>query len=101
MSHLPIKPVDYYLDKLSNKRVLTVGGIAIVVLILFGGKISNLLMGVPYTAAKVGELSEHYADGIIRTATTPFSEDDLAKGLYSTNPFVIPPYQDDYLIPKQ
>lgn len=95
MSHLPIKPVDYYLDKLQNKHVLIVGGIAIIMLILFGPTLSNLLFVHPISAPSAGQYSQHYPDGVLRTATTP-PPDELNPRLYYSAPFVVPPYQETW-----
>jgi hypothetical protein len=95
MSHLPIKPVDHYLDKISNKHVLFVGGIAIILIILFGPTISNILYARgPAGAPAPGQVSDHYPDNVVRTATTP-ENDSLFPRLYGTHPYVIPPYQTE------
>lgn len=94
MSHLPIKPVDHYLDKLQNKHVLFVGGIVIVLLVLCGPWLSDLLLNTtPPGASAPGQYSEHYPDGVLRTATTP-PIDNINPTLYYSAPFVVPPYQE-------
>lgn len=93
MSHLPIKPVDYYLDKINNRHILIVGAVVIVVLFICGPWLSNALMNTtPSSAVAPGQHSQHYPDGILRTATTP-PIDNIAPRLYATNPFVVSPYQ--------
>lgn len=93
MSHLPIKPVDHYLDKLQNKHVLFVGGAVVILLVLCGPWLSDLLLNTtPPGASAPGQYSQHYTDGVLRTATTPPTA-NIDPRLYATAPFVTPPYQ--------
>lgn len=107
MSHLPIKHVDHYLDKISSKHLLFVGGIAIILLFVFGPTMSNLLYGssthVSLATIQPGQTSGHYPDGIVRrpTVDTISPEYTVFPRLYGTAPFVVGPYQDElpYQIP--
>lgn len=107
MSHLPIKEVDYYLDKISSKHVLFVGGAVIILLVVFGPTVSNMLYGtsthVRSAGIVPGRTSDHYLDGIMRTPTVDSisPEYTIFPRLYATAPYVVPPYQDElpYQIP--
>ena len=107
MSHLPIKQVDHYLDKISKQHLLFVGGATIILLVVFGPTVSNLLYGtsthVIANKLQPGQVSGHYPDGIVRipTVDTVSPEYTIFPRLYGTAPYVIAPYQDEmpYQIP--
>ena len=80
MSHLPIQPVDYYLDRIKKQHVIFAG--IVIVLLIFAGQATSLVAAIkPPKGSRVpGQVSQRYPDKVRHATLT--TDSDLSPALY-------------------
>jgi len=81
MSHLPIQPVDYYLDRIKKQHVIFAG--VVIVLLIFAGQATSLVSAIkpPKGTRMPGQISPHYPNRP-RYATLTTNPNDIDPKLY-------------------